>query len=149
MLFYKKHFYKQLQAAEFALVGRRLGGSTNTQKSPSLFCTKSVDFAIFLQFLDILPKLSPYKSILFGKPWGWDLIQTNKYQKQSKVKKHSEWKTWLVKNIIAAKFIHYLLKSSALPFPIFTRKPWSSLLILWFFKKSKGEVHTTNGVQMT
>ena len=35
---------------------------------PLLFCPKNVDFLIFMPFLDILLKLSPHKSIPFGKP---------------------------------------------------------------------------------
>ena len=36
---------------------------------PLLFCPKNVDFVIYVQFLAILPKLSPHKSNKFGKPW--------------------------------------------------------------------------------
>ena len=36
---------------------------------PPLFCSKNVDFVIFMQFLVILPKLSHQKSIPNGKSW--------------------------------------------------------------------------------
>ena len=49
-----------------------------------------------------------------------------------KKSQHSKWKTCLVKTIIAAKFIHYLLMKSSV-FPHFYKKIWVPPL-LWFLE---------------
>ena len=61
-------FPKWVGLRESPSLPKKLACQTTLSQVPLLFCLKSDDFVIFMQFLASLLKLPPYKSTSFGKP---------------------------------------------------------------------------------